>query len=338
MKLLRMGHPTNKHIITVMRLLLLCVLVLGIQDTACARDPLFETGISLFEGRNYSGAKSLFNSLYRKDKKNPEVNFYLGKIAVVEGEYDVAVDHLKKAIKYNQNVSDYHLWYARAIGRLSQRSSGIKQVRLAKQTRGVFDIALELDPENHEARYDLIQYCVAAPGFLGGGMPKAYEQARILRQKDPMWGYLGWALVYQSEEKYLTAEKELTAGIERFPDEVRLQYALGCLYLAAKAYQKAFDVFNGIIKKYPEEIDVYYHIGTTCMLSESRLDKGIECLDNYICKETPESRIALARAHFILGQLHERKEDNKKAQEEYKKAMDLDPKFKEAKKALKRID
>ena len=48
--------------------------------------------------------------------------------------------------------------------------------------------AIELDPKNIRARNSAMEFCRQAPGFLGGGMDKAYEQATEIKKLDPVRG------------------------------------------------------------------------------------------------------------------------------------------------------
>jgi len=57
------------------------------------------------------------------------------------------------------------------------RSSVLIQPFLALKVKQHFERAVELNPDNLDARADLKEYYEKAPGFLGGSVEKARQQA-----------------------------------------------------------------------------------------------------------------------------------------------------------------
>ncbi|MGH8276796.1 MAG: tetratricopeptide repeat protein, partial [Steroidobacteraceae bacterium] len=91
--------------------------------------------------------------------------------------WDNSIAAAQKAVALNPQSSEYHLWLGRAYGNKAEHSSWFTAIGLAKKTRIEFEKAVELDTTSVDARSDLAEYYMEAPGFLGGGKDKARAQA-----------------------------------------------------------------------------------------------------------------------------------------------------------------
>lgn len=115
---------------------------------------------------------------------DPEIQYDLGRV-LLAGErprYEAAIRHLSTAVQADPSRSDYHLWLARAWGIKLEHGSMVAAltgapIHLARH----FSQAAKLDPENIPARADLLQFCLFAPGVLGGGEKRAAAHLEKLR-------------------------------------------------------------------------------------------------------------------------------------------------------------
>jgi len=156
-----------------------------------------EKGIQLFEAEKFPEAKEFFESFAEKSPENPTASVYLGRIFLIEGDYNTSIDWFKKAVELDENNSEYHLWLGRAYGQKAQRSSVFKKPSLAKKVKKEFEKAVELDPDNIDARFALMKYYLRAPGFMGGSKEKAREQAKEIEKRDPQQGRRAFELIYE---------------------------------------------------------------------------------------------------------------------------------------------
>src|SRR5262249_39678139 len=104
--------------------------------------------------------------------------------------WDAAVAACQKAVSLNPGSSQYHLWLGRAYGEKADHASFFAATGLARKVRGEFETAVRLDPDNVEARSDLADFYVQAPGIIGGGKDKAAGQAQQLSSLDPAEAHL----------------------------------------------------------------------------------------------------------------------------------------------------
>lgn len=187
--------------------LVLCVLGTLASVIAGPRvDEALTRGVQRFERQQYREAKEVFKQIVAANATDAAGLYYLGRTYFALCDYDQAITHLQRAADLERSRSDYHFWLGRAYGEKARRSSVIKQAGLAKKVKGAFEEAVALDPNNAEARTALGNFYAQAPGFMGGGIDKATEQARALTALDPLKGELLRARILEEQKKAGDAE------------------------------------------------------------------------------------------------------------------------------------
>jgi len=83
-------------------------------------------------------------------------------------DWDQSISSGEKAIALSPDKSMYHLWLGRAYGEKADASSFFTAAGLAKKVRASFERAVELDGSNIQARSDLAEFYMEAPGIMGG--------------------------------------------------------------------------------------------------------------------------------------------------------------------------
>ncbi len=160
------------------------------SPSAVAQDDL-HTGVQLFEAGQLVEARQFFEALHKQQPTNTSAPFYLGRIAYAEKSYEQAIPWFKMAVDGEQCNADYHVWLGRAYGLHAEQVSTFRMVRkvsLVKHVRAHFEKAVGCDPTHVAAHWDLMEYYVRAPRFLGGDRKKAEEQAAIIARLDPAEG------------------------------------------------------------------------------------------------------------------------------------------------------
>ena len=295
------------------------------------------SGVRLFEAGKYKEAKTVFEPAFRANARDAAAAFYLGRIAMEERKNDRAADYFEVAAKLDSKNSQYYLWLGRAYGREAQQASVLRQPGLAKKTRSAWERAIELDPENLDARSDLIQYYVQAPGFLGGSTTKALEQAEEIRKRNPLRGYLELGALYERDKRMADAEKAYVAAAKEKSDRHVGEYRLGMFYQNTGAFDKAFELFESMLAANPSEAGALFQIGKTGAMSGQRLTRATEALEAYLQTTPGRNDPSLAAAHWRLGMVHEKRQDRQRAKAEYEAALQLDPTFKQATESLKKL-
>ena len=100
------------------------------------------------------------------------------------GDWDRGIADCEKAVALDPNNSRYHMWLGRIYGEKADGSNFFSAASLAGKVRTEFEAAVRLDPNNVDARSDLGEFYLEAPGIVGGGRDKAEAQAQALAALD----------------------------------------------------------------------------------------------------------------------------------------------------------
>jgi tetratricopeptide (TPR) repeat protein len=293
-----------------------------------------DEAVRLFEARQFAQARPLLEAAVREDPSDARAAFYLGRAMLSADEVDGAVEWIEKAVSLDGSRVDYHLWLGRAYGAKAMRASVFQQPSLAGKVRREFERASALDPDNLEARFGLIEFYLRAPGVMGGSLAKAQEQAAQIARLDALQGHRAVGRVAEHEKWYDAARQEYSAALRDFPDNPEPYFWIGSFYERRKDFDRAFQVYEKLLEKRPDDKTVCYAIGKTAALSGERLDRGVECLKLYLSHTPAPEEPSLAWAHYRLGTLYEKKDSKDLAKAEYAAAISLDPTLKDARKAL----
>jgi tetratricopeptide (TPR) repeat protein len=317
------------------RTLALSILLLAPLPVAAAGElaPL-APGIQLFEAKKYEEARKYFAP---RAAASAEAAFYLGRTLIALRQFAKASETLEKAVALAPSDAEAHFWLGRAYGQEAMESNLLKQAGLAKKTKAEFEKAVELDPGHLGARGDLVQYYLLAPGFMGGSVDKAREQAAEIKKRDAVRGSLALVNVHLDQKDTGAAERELRAAIQTAPADLRPRLLLGAVYQDLKRWNDAFEAFEAAAKASPPGFDALYQIGKTGVLSGQRLDRAEECLKRYLGSSPGPESAPLPNAHFRLGQVYEKKGDKARARAHYQQAVKMDPNLKDAREALKKL-
>jgi len=142
-----------------------------------------------------------------------------GKNYLMLGDYKRATDFFEKALALSPDNSEYELWLGRAWGRRAETSGWLMAGVHASKTRQHFERAVALDPHNREAKNDLFDFYLNAPGFLGGGMEKAEAIARSIAQERPPESEFEEAQLADRRKDYAAAEAHLRRAMDLAPSE-----------------------------------------------------------------------------------------------------------------------
>jgi tetratricopeptide (TPR) repeat protein len=234
----------------------------------------------------------------------------------------------------NPKNAVYYDWLGRAYGRQAQNASKFRLPFLARKTKNAWDTALSIDPDNLDVREDLITYYTQAPGFVGGSKDKAREMAAEIRKRNAYRGSIATANLCAADKDNACVERELVNMTTNYPDSSGAVVSLAAFYANQKDYDKSFALLEQRLRSKPGELPTLFQIGRTAALSGQNLDRGASALKTYLASPTPPNGPAPANAHYRLGMIYEKKGAKDLAREEYRTALQLNPRLEEAKKAL----
>jgi len=296
-----------------------------------------DEGVRLFESRRLAEARSALEEAVREDGGDARAASYLGRVLLADGEIDRAALWMERSVALEEGNAEYHLWLGRAYGSQAIRATVLKQPALARKVKREFERASQLDPDNLEARFGLIEFYLRAPGILGGSLKKADEQAREIRKRDLLQGYRAFGRLAEQRKDFDQALREYGRAAAEFPEKAEPSYWIGALHARNGEYARAFAVYEKLLEKDSGQTAACYQIGRVAVLSGQRLDRGEECLKLYLQRDPKPDEPSLASAHYRLGLLYEKKGNRALARREYSAALELDSARDDARKALKKI-
>ena len=287
-----------------MKYLPAAVAFLGLATAGLALDQsAYDAAVQLYTQRKPLEAQQAFEILAATEPNNADIQFYLGRLALQRDDHEKAVTYLEKAVALAPADSRMHLRLGDAYGRSAQKASFFSQLGLAKKCKTEYEKSVELDPKNLDARFSLMGFYQQAPGFAGGGMDKALEQAQAIKQLDVNRGRM----------------------------------AIASLYVSDKKYDLAFGEFDTALKLNPDDYAALFQSGRLSAISGQRLDEGLAALRKCLGQATPEGQPPHAAAHWRIGNILEKKGDKPGARAAYEAALKVDPKFPQAIESLKKL-
>jgi tetratricopeptide (TPR) repeat protein len=310
-------------------ILLLCLLAIQ----GFSQSTRIDQARKLLESKKYDETIQLLTPVEEGDKEYAAARYFLGRVAFDQKQYDAAAEYFEEASETNTTEAEYFTWLGNTYGTIAQDANVLKQGMLAPKMKNAWERAITLDMKNVDARISLIQYYTKAPGFMGGSFDRAREMANQIIKLSPARGHFELGNIYVTEKNIIGAEKEFTEMVQLDPAYTS---ALANFYAGQKQYDKAFALLEEELKKNPESFLTMYQIGRASATTGQRLERGEECLRNYL-KYTPKpNEPSHAGANMRLAQIVERKGNKAEAKRLFEAALKLDGTLKEAQEGLQR--
>src|SRR3954447_20505464 len=82
------------------------------------------------------------------------------------GDWDRGVSDCEKAVTLAPDNSQFHLWLGRIYGEKADKASFLTAAGLARRVAREFEAAVHLNPRNVDARTDLAEFYLEAPGIV----------------------------------------------------------------------------------------------------------------------------------------------------------------------------
>ncbi|MEO6992065.1 MAG: tetratricopeptide repeat protein [Lacunisphaera sp.] len=266
-----------------------------------ADDALHAQVTMLFKQRQWAEAQVILQKVTAAEPDNAAAWFYLGQSYQFRDDAEHSVPAFEKATSLAPTNSIYQCYLGDAYGLAALKAGLFAKLDWAQKCKSAYDKAVELDPKNIRARVSVMEFCRQAPGFLGGGMDKAYAQAAEIQKLDPVRG------------------RKAYAG----------------LYLADKKYPEAFALYESALREKPGDDDSLYSIGRLATITGQQLDRGLAALREIL---TQPGKANHAPTQTLVGNLLEKKGDKPAALAAYQAALTGDPKYVPALEALRKLN
>jgi|SRR5271165_812909 len=250
-------------------------------------------------------------------------------------EWDRGIPACERARDLDRSQSMYELWLARIYGEKADHAGFLSAASLVKKVHASFEHAVELDPQSWEARTDLAEFYLEAPGIVGGGKDKARREADAIMALNPAMAHWIQARIEEKNKNPPAAEAEYRAELAVSHGSARSWIDLAIFLRHANRMDEMQDALRHL-ETAPVDRKEALMDGASIVL-KTGLDRplGIRLLRRYLADPVEEG--PAFKAHTMLGELLEQQGDRKAAAEEFRAALALAHNYARAREDLNRV-
>ena len=251
-------------------------------------------------------------------------------------QWDAALTACEKASSLDPRNSLYQLWLGRAYGEKADRVNFMKAAGLAGKVRDSFERAVQFDPASVDARTDLAEFYLEAPGVVGGGKDKALAQADALMKLKPAVAHWVQGRIAEKNKDLAAAEREYRAAIESSGGGAHSWLNLALFYWHTKRLDQMEQALQTMDSRPLDRPESLTDGASILMRSGRNLPFATRLTRKYLQGPLVEQEPSF-KGHTLLGELLEKQGDKKAAAEEFQKALSLAHEYGRAQAGLKRL-
>jgi len=250
--------------------------------------------------------------------------------------WDQAIAAGEHAVAIAPGDADYWLWLGRAYGEKADASSFITAAGLTKKVKSAFEKAVQLDNSNVDAASDLAEFYLEAPGFMGGGLDKARDEATRIATLDQAKAHWVNARIAEKKKDYAGAEREFQEAIKASGNNASYWLNLASFYRRAGRYSDMEATVKQAVAADKRKNNAYYDAATIFYRAGRNLPDAANLIRRYL-STSPSDDAPAFQAHYLLGAILEKEGDKQGAAAEYRTALSLASAYKPAQDGLKRV-
>jgi tetratricopeptide (TPR) repeat protein len=251
-------------------------------------------------------------------------------------EWDRAISACERASSLDPRNSQYFMWLGRVYG---EKASGVRflsALGLVKKVRSSFERAVELDPRNWEARTDLAEFYLEAPGIVGGGKDKARAQAEAIQPLNPAMAHWVLARLAEKNNDAAGAEREYRAEIAASQSSARSWFDLAAFLRHTHRLDEMDEALRKLESSPLDRPDALVDAASILLRADRDFPLGVTLLRRYLA--SPVEAAPAFKAHDLLGRILEKQGDKRGAAGEFRAALALAHTYARAQEALKRVE
>jgi tetratricopeptide (TPR) repeat protein len=197
---------------------------------------------------------------------------------------------------------------------------------------------VRLNPNSAEARTDLAEFYLEAPGIVGGGRDKAEAQAQQIASLDPVKA--GWVKGRLAEKKkdLVSAEKEYRAAIEASHGAALAWLNLALFYRHGARLDQMEDAIRHASSAPMDQPEVLMECAEMLLRAKRDLPQATQLLRRYLASNPTVEAAPAFKAHYLLGTALEQQGDKPAATQEYRASLSMAKGFTLAQTALDRLN
>jgi tetratricopeptide (TPR) repeat protein len=315
------------------RVFLIAIVLLGAQ--LCAA---LDSAPALLAAGRVDDAISALRGKINTSPNDGESYHLLCRAYFSLGNWDQAISACEKSVALQPGNSRYHLWLGRAYGEKADASSFFSAAGLAKKVRHEFERAVQLSPDSVDARTDLAEFYLEAPGIVGGGRDKAEAQAQTLAALDPSKAHWVNGRIAEKNKDLAMAEREYRAAIDASHGSALAWFNLALFYRHSQRWNDMENAINHMASAQMDRPEVLMEAGEILIRSGRNFPAAVQLIRRYLSSRSTVEEAPAFKAHYLLGTVFEKQGDKQAAAQEYRTALSLASGFSRAQQALDRLN
>src|SRR5580692_4437414 len=291
----------------------------------------------LAEGRVDDAVVSLHNRINGAPNDAESYNL-LCRAYFALADWDKGIAACEKAVSLDPGNSQYHLWLGRVYGEKADHSHFVTAAGFAKKVHAEFETAVRLNPNSAEARTDLAEFYLEAPGIVGGGRDKAEAQAQKIATMDPVRA--GWvkARLAEKNKDLDSAENQYRAAIAASHGAALAWLNLAYFYRHTGHLDSMEDAIRHAAAAPMDQPEVLMESANMLLRTKRDLPLATQLLRRYLSSSLTVEAAPAFKAHYLLGTALEQQGDKPAAAQEYRASLALAKSFTLAQTALDRLN
>jgi tetratricopeptide (TPR) repeat protein len=193
-----------------------------------------------------------------------------------------------------------------AMNEAKQTSNPVELAILGWKIGDELEETVRLDPNELDARIDLVRYYTVAPRIVGGSAKKARAQARELTRRDPALGAFANGYIDYRDKAYGPARQKLRDAGRLAKDAKTKVLALtwlGWLSQETQQYDDAYRAWEEVLATDPLHVEALYEIGRTSVFAHRDVARGEEALRQYLSSKRTSDMPSEEEARKLLEKL-----------------------------------
>jgi tetratricopeptide (TPR) repeat protein len=286
-------------------------------------------------------ADDAITTLHSKINSSPndaEAHNLLCRAYFSMADWDRGISACEKAVALEPNNSRYHMWLGRVYGEKADGAGLFSAASLAGKVRTEFETAVRLDSNNVDARSDLGEFYLEAPGIVGGGRDKAEAQARALAALDSVKADYLRGRIAEKKKDLAGAEKEYRAAIEASHGSALTWFNLALFFRHQERWDEMEDAIQHAVSAQVDRPEIIMESGEVLLRSGRNYPAAVQYLRRYLALNSKVEEAPAFKAHYLLGTALEKQGDKQGAAQEYRAALSLARNFSRAQQALDRLN
>jgi tetratricopeptide (TPR) repeat protein len=311
------------------------LVLLALLPSLCAADST-DTRL-LAEGRMDDAIVSLQHRISSAPKDAESYNL-LCRAYFALADWDKGISACEKAVSFDPDNAQYHLWLGRVYGEKADHAGFLTAAGLAKKVRSEFETAVRLNPDSAEARTDLAEFYLEAPGIVGGGRDKAEAQAQKIATMDPVRA--GWvkARLAEKNKDLASAENQYRAAIAASHGAALAWLNLAYFFRHTGHVDSMEDAIRHAAAAPMDQPEVLMESANMLLRAKRNLPLATQLLRRYLSPSLAVEAAPAFKAHYLLGTALEQQGDKPAAAQEYRASLALAKSYTVAQTALDRLN